>query len=235
MSDHKNAEFLKDPEKFLKNNLLIVRIQALEFGAVTREMGEGYTAYRGANKPKHTDGKVLTVNIQKTQTCFAKNAAGSGIDACEVVEASGVASKHSHRFSAYYLPFFNNQTKTMVLQPPLNATTTPGFYFTDEMTGCAFAAGAGPLPRVGHFNFTTTGTDDGNIDDGKVNREIGQALGVPQKALRKADYKRDAADHVTLLGVSGANGWTFWWQRFTVTGMKDGKYIYQIGASPTRI
>jgi len=236
MSDHKNKQFLESPENFLKNNLLIVRLQALAFGAVQRTFGDkSIEEYRGANKPKYSEGTILTVNIRKTDSCFAQNSSGKAIDACEVVEATGAASKHSHRFEAYYLPFFNNKAKTMRLQPPLNSTSSPKFYFTDEMTGCAFAATPGPLPQVGHFNFTTTGTDDGAIDDGQINQSITNTFGVPQKTLKKADYKRDAADHVTLIGVAGTMNWNFFWQRFSVQGMNKGKYIYRIGAAPTPI
>jgi hypothetical protein len=240
MAGGKNDDFLKNPEQFLKKNLLVVRIQKLVFGAVERTLGEGHTDYRGRNAPKFTEGQILTVDIRKmdmnqNSSCYAKNSTGSYIDACELVEAEGVASTHSHRFTAFYLPFFNNQAKIMKLLPPLTAQAAPNFYVTDEMTGCAFAVEGGARPRVGHFNFTTTGTDDGDIDDAEINRRIRDAFGVPAKSLKKGDYKQGAHHHVTLIGINSFTGWTFWWQRFSYIANKKGKYVYQIDAAPYRV
>lgn len=235
MSGGKNEEFLKDPERFLRNNLLAVRIQKLAIGAMKNAGTDNRAAYTSRNAPKFRDGQVVTVDIRKSTSFTARNANGRSIPACEVVEAEGAAHKRSHRFEAYYLPFFNNQVRTMRLQPPTLGGSAPTVYLTDEMTGCAFAAEAGPVPKVGHFNYTKTRAEDGEIDDAEVDHQINRHFGVPHKALRKAGYKRDATDHVTMVGINTGLTWTFYWQRFQVVGMSDGKYVYQIDAAAHRV
>lgn len=228
MAGGKNDNFRKNPAGFLAQNLVVVNIQQLVRAAAVNPNGLPVVG------PKFNAGAVITVDIRKTDRFYAQNSNGDAIDACELVEATGDASRvfgRSYRFQVYYLPFFNNATMTMDLAVPLGQSS-PLYYVTDTMNGCAFAASNGLTPTVGHFNYTVGGVDGAPIDDAEINRQINVTYPFgTYKSLRKAGYKRTAADAITLFGVRGRTQWSYSWQRYRQVAWRNQKRVYEIDAN----
>lgn len=120
----------------------------------------------------------------------------------------------AHDALIYYLPYVQNQTRTMRL------ADQGDLFVTDTIDGCTFAAGPGGKPQVSHLNYTEKNADGeraigGKIDQPKIDKELGKLYGAQKIAtLKKADYRTsDAIPNVTVLGVRGPTGWRFVYQR----------------------
>lgn len=228
MSDHANKNFLAQPATWLRNNLLIVDIQTNIQGTRT---GTGASEVRGSVET-YTTGAIVTVNIVADPARYARRTGGGQVPAFRVKEATGAASKYSHRFQAYYLPFRSNAIRTMRLDP---ATFPPGanFFFTDTVNGCSFAAGPGANPKVGHFNRTVGGDDSAGIDQPAMNNDIGlEFAGGTDVKLTRATYKATTADYASVIGIKNIGGWNFYWQGpRTWVGFINNEKEYQVPAN----
>jgi 20S proteasome alpha/beta subunit len=87
MAGGKNQSFRSDPADFLAQNLVVVNIQQLVPTGAVNPNGLPVVG------PKFNAGAVITVDIRKTDRFYAQNSNGDAIDACELVEATGNASR----------------------------------------------------------------------------------------------------------------------------------------------
>lgn len=213
MSGGANKSFLANPVTWMRNNLLIVALQ--ETSNVATDDAKIKSGLKAV--PKYRDGALVTCDISRHPTDTA-TIAGGGAKLCYIVKtATGAPSTFSHRFRAYYLPFFNNDYRVMQLDP---ATFPPGadIFFTDSVNGCSFAAGPGANPKVGHFNRTS---GENNVaDQGLMDADIGGEFGGGTVVkLTKATYKGTSISKAaTVVGVKSGAAWTFWWQPRDVAG-----------------
>jgi hypothetical protein len=70
------------------------------------------------------------------------------------------------------------------------------------------------------------------LDDDEINQQINATYYFgTYKRLRKADYKRTAADAITLIGVRGRAQWSYSWQRYRQVGWRKQKRVYEIDAN----
>lgn len=223
MTGGANKSFTTNPANFLQNNVLLVDIQSL----VNTDAATEDSIAR--NAAKHNAGGLITVNIVKDTANSGKKNNGSKTVAYKVTEASGAASKYSHRFSAYYLPFFNNDYRTMRLG------ANADYFFTDTMNGCSFASGPGAPPKVGHFN-RTSGEND-MIDQNAIDHDIeGEFGGGTHKELKKATYKTGVGHKASLIGIRNNAGWDFYYQAYEIDGATGNGYVYKIEANmPTKL
>ncbi|MCK7595842.1 hypothetical protein M0G74_01000 [Microbulbifer sp. CAU 1566] len=214
MSGGANKSFLSNPISFLRNNVLTIDVQSM----VTTPSQNGGLANYSA---KHNQGGLVTVNIAKDPVNKGLKSTGSAAVAYKVSEASGAPSKYSHQFSAYYLPFMNNDFRVM------NLGNAADFFFTDTMNGCSFACGAGNPPKIGHFNRVSGPNDmiDQNAIDGDIS---GQFPGGVLKSLKKTDYKNDVGEAASLVGVRTNGTWAFYYQVYSVAGVTKTGKVYQI-------
>lgn len=225
MAGGANKQFTSNVRDFLTNNVLIVSLGG------QNDLADRYRA-----------GAALLVDLVKSPSMGGLNAAGKSIPVYEVLKANGPPSTHSHRFRAYYLPYRGNDIRTMRLDPADHGNADADYFFTDSLNGCSFAAGPGAHPKVGHFNRTVGGVDGAPIDQATIDHDIGaEFAGGAMHRIEKTDYKNDAADYATVLGVRNNAGWNFWVQIRSVTGMTTGKnwlgkrtsqpgYIFQLQA-----
>ena len=213
MSGGANKAFLANPVSWMRTNLLIVALQETTSAPTTdTKIKSGLKA-----APKYRDGVLVSCDITVHPTDTATAAGGGSRKAYIVTGATGVAHKHSHRFNAYYLPFFNNDFRTMRLDP---TQFPPGadMFFTDSVNGCSFAAGPGANPKVGHFNRTTgpQALADQNAMDHDIGMEFGGGTVVK---LTKATYKGTSISKAaTVFGFNNNGAWTFYWQPRDVAG-----------------
>jgi hypothetical protein len=203
-----NKAFLADPVSWMRTNLLIVALQ--ETMSAPTDDAKIATGLKAA--PKYRDGDVVSCDITVHPTDTAVAHGGGGRKAYIVKAASGVAHKHSHRFNAYYLPFFNNDFRTMRLD---STQFPPGadVFFTDSVNGCSFAAGPGANPKVGHFN-RTSGPQQA-ADQNAMDHDIGMEFaGGTVVKLTKATYKgASISKAATVFGFrQGGGTWSFYWQ-----------------------
>jgi hypothetical protein len=221
MSGGANKDFLANPVGWMRNNLLIIDIQT--GGMDTSAANRGYIL-------KYDQGALVTCNIDRDASRTAQVTGGGTRQVYRVKEATGTAHKYSHRFQAYYLPFFSNAFRTMRLDPAL---FPPGadFFFTDTVNGCSFAGGPGQNPKVGHFNRTVGGVDPGAaIDQAAMNNDIAAEFGMGTDVkLTKATYKPGATHYATVFGIRNNAGWDFYWQgpREWV-GMKNSEKEFKV-------
>lgn len=207
MAGGANKAFTGNFRDFLRNNVLIVSLGG------QNDLQDRYRA-----------GVALVVDLVKSSSMSGVSASGKKIPVYEVLRAQGLASAHSHRFRAYYLPYRNNDIRTMRLDPASHGNADAAFFFTDSLNGCSFAAGPGQYPKVGHFNRTEDGEDGKPIDQGAINADITQEFpGGTTSRIEKTHYKNDAADYATVMGVKTGADWTFWVQSRSVTGMTTPK------------
>lgn len=207
MSGGANKAFLADPVSWMRDNLLIVAVQAtIEQATDDPRIKSGLKA-----APKYRDGCLVTCDIAKHPNDTAVTTTGVQRLAYTVKTATGAPSSYSHRFNAYYLPFFNNDFRCMLLDP---TTFPPGadVFFTDSVNGCSFVAGPGARPKVGHFNRTSGPNDV--ADQGLMDGDIGQQFaGGTAVKLTKATYKGTSVSKAaTVFGVRDGGTWRFWWQ-----------------------
>jgi hypothetical protein len=227
MSGGANKAFVSNPVNWMRNNVLLIDIQTNT--SVPSATG-GPVA---KSVVKYPQGAVVSVNIDKDASLTAKVAGGGSRPVFRVKEATGAAGSYSHRFNAYYLPFFSNDFRVMTLDP---AQFPPGadFFFTDTVNGCSFAAGSGATPKVGHFNRTVDARDPGSaIDQGAMNADIGlQFGGGTTVKLTKATYKPGTPDYASVFGIRNNAGWTFYWQGpRSWIGIKNGEKEWQVPAN----
>jgi hypothetical protein len=218
-----NDAFLANSVNWMRNNLLLVDIQSSSSVA-------NPTGGLAQSVLKYQQGAVVTVNITTDASLTARVTGGRTRPVFRVKEATGQASTHSHRFSAYYLPFFSNDFRVMDLDP---AQFPPGadYFFTDTVNGCSFAAGPGASPKVGHFNRTQDPRDPGSaIDQPAMNNDIGaQFAGGTVVKLTKATYKPGTPDYATVFGVRHGGAWTFYWQGpRSWVGIKHGEKEWEV-------
>ncbi len=224
MSGGANQSFLSNPRRFLANNALVVDIQrTVQTGQLHPTSG---VPMLGA---KFDQGQIITLNIQKDPTSQARKENGGSAIAYKITEATGTASSRSHRFSAYYLPFFNNDYRTM------NLGNAADIFITDTMNGCSFAcSGAHAAPRVGHFNRTSGPNDV--IDQTAIDHDIGMRMGgVVTKSLKKAGYKNDPSEKVTMIGIREHGQWVFLWQKYRIGGMTKMGTLWEIDANSPQV
>ncbi|WP_287991854.1 hypothetical protein, partial [Acidiphilium sp.] len=192
MTEGANKEFLNNPRSFLRNNALIVSLQQ-KVQLVGLQVG--------ADPVKYTSGQCLTVNIERDPDNGAQKSDGRTTNCYRVVEASGIASKYSHRFTAYYLPFRSNAVRVMNLNPANFGGQDADVFFTDTLNGCSVAVGPGANPKIGHFNRTVGGNDEAGIDPAAITNDINQEFaGGTLYRVDRNDYKTDTADYATFLG-----------------------------------
>lgn len=232
MSGGANSSFLANPRNFLANNILIVNLGG------QNDLADRYRA-----------GVAMLVNIVKSTSMSGRTAAGKTIPVYEVLKQQGAPAARSNCFRAYYLPYRGNDLRTMRLDPADHGNAGADFFFTDSLNGCSFASGPGLNPKVGHFNRTVGGQDGAAIDQGAIDLDIAaEFAGGTLHRIVKTDYKQDAADYATVLGIKGNAGWDFWCQVRSVSGMTQAKrnwrgiaitqpgYIFDLAANaPTQI
>jgi len=196
MSGGANKAFLANPVSWMRTNLLIVALQeTTNIPTDDARIASGLKAV-----PKYRDGQLVTCDITVHPTDTAVSHGGGGCKAYIVTTATGAAHNYSHRFNAYFLPFFGNDFRTMRLDP---TQFPPGadIFFTDSVNGCSFVAGPGANPKVGHFNRTTGPQQvaDQNAMDHDIGLEF--AGGIVVK-LTKATYKANSVGKAaTVFGV----------------------------------
>lgn len=214
MSGGANKSFLADPVAWLQSNLLIVAIQEQQ-NTPTTDLAKYPTGLVAA--PKYRDGALVSCDISRHPTDTAVTATGAARLAYVVTGATGAANTFSHRFNAYYLPFFNNDFRCMRLDP---TTFPPGadIFFTDSVNGCSFVAGPGASPKVGHFNRTSGPNQV--ADQGLMDTDIGTEFsGGTTVKLTKATYKGTSISKAaTVVGVRNGGTWRFYWQARDVAG-----------------
>ncbi|WP_370979801.1 hypothetical protein [Agaribacterium sp. ZY112] len=216
MSGGANKSFISNPLNFLRNNVLIVELQSQ---VVTPSLEQGKLDVLSV---KHDQGSIITVNIAKDLRHGGQKSNGKDTVVYKIGEATGQASKHSHRFSAYYLPFMNNDFRTMTLGDKAD------YFFTDTMNGCSFACGPGKSPKIGHFNRVSGQNDV--IDQNAIDRDIqGQFPGGVLKSLTKTDYKAGIGDAASLFGIRKNGIWHFYYQVYSIAGVTKLGRIYKIG------
>lgn len=221
MSGGANKAFLADPETWMRSNLLLVAIQELvEIADPTKPTGKRAEA-------RYNGGELVECNILRSNKDTGQTATGGRAIVYNVNRSTG-GGNYSHRFNAYYLPFFNNDFRVMLLDP---TQFPPGadIFFTDSVNGCSFAAGPGARPKVGHFNRV-----DNNqmIDQPTMNNQIANEFGGGTVVkLTKATYKGDnVGKAATVFGVKEGGMWRFYWQSREIVGMNTGGgTVWQMG------
>jgi|GEM_PF-5548755 len=213
MSGGANKSFLANPVTWLNSNLLIVAIQE-QLNTPTADLARYPTGLMAA--PRYRDGALVSCDISRHPTDTATD--GRATRLTYVVKgATGTPSTHSHRFNAYYLPFFNNDFRCMRLDP---TQFPPGadIFFTDSVNGCSFAAGPGATPKVGHFN-RISGPND-MADQGLMDTDINnQFAGGTVVKLSKATYKGTSISKAaSVVGVRHGAVWRFYWQAREIAG-----------------
>lgn len=228
MSDGANKDFLGNTRSFLRKNALIISLQSAlrHDGLAIGESGLKYTA-----------GQCLTVNIETDPSNGAQTSTGGSALCYRVVEASGTASKHSHRFSAYYLPFRSNAVRVMNLDPANFGGQQADVFFTDTLNGCSVAVGPGGNPKIGHFNRTVGGKDEAGIDANAIDNDVNNEFaGGTRFRVDRGDYKTDSADYATFIGIRKHGVWRFYWQRMSWHGnTKMGKMFRLAANMPTQV
>jgi hypothetical protein len=202
MSEGANKAFLADPLGFLNSNIVVP-----------------HNTLQGVAQGQ---AKVIKVNLEPDvtgNTCV--NAAGQNVPMFRATGVQGFRSPASNAFDAYYLPYMNNTTKQM------NLGTAADYFFTDKIDGCTFAAGTGQgqTPLVAHLNQQRP---DGTIDQPALDNTVAHLfVGAPgyrqlslpdyispEEQLMKTDPTAAAAKtHVTVIGIRGSTGWSFYFQR----------------------
>ena len=216
MSGGANKSFLSNPSNFLQNNVLTIDVQSLIVTAPA--VGTGIPT----NGPKFNAGATININIEKDTMNSGLKANGDETSVYKVTEAKGCRSIASHRFSAYYLPFFGNDFRTMTLG------TGADFFFTDTMNGCSFACGPGTSPKVGHFNQMDV---HNMIDQHAIDLDIaGQFPGGTLKDLKKPTYKNSVAHKASLIGIRTGGTWSFYYQIYEIVGAKHPGMLLKIEA-----
>lgn len=221
MSEGANKAFLANPMAFMDANVIVPH-------SSLQARAQGQAA-------------VIRVNLVEITGVTCTNAAGNNVP---MYYAQGVGSKFltsSNAFKAYYLPYAPGKTKQM------NLGTQARYFFTDKIDGCTFAAGltGGNAPTVIHINKQTAGgTIDQNAIDAKVQARFGA---TPYTQLSLLDYmspeelqmRNDPTapavkTNVTVLGIRGTGGWTFYFQRRNWLGGTAYRLI-DTGSGYTRI
>lgn len=197
MSGGANKQFLSNVSNFLANNILVVNISN---NANSKKF---MVPQNGGNC-----GHLITVNISKSKYDKGTIDGGRTCPVYQVDEETGKIGKYSHAFSAYYLPYANNNFATMTLG---NAAD---FFFTDTMNGCSFGRDNTQNPTVAHLNYTKGKVEGAEIDQSQIDSKFDSLFGQGNgRRFKKSDYKKGVADYVTLVGVRMNGQWQFLWQR----------------------
>lgn len=232
MAGGANKAFLSNPREFLANNVVIVNLGG------QNDLQDRYRA-----------GAALLVDLVKSTSMSGLTARGKKVPVYEVLKVKGAPGTHSHCFRAYYLPYRGNDIRTMTLDPARHGNAGADVFFTDSLNGCSFASGPGVNPKVGHFNRTMGGADGAAIDQAQIDLDIqAEFAGGTLHRVQKTDYKTDAADYASVIGIQTGPAWNFWLQKRSVTGMTTAKknwkgvsitqpgYIWQLAAgTPTQL
>ncbi|MDR3774371.1 MAG: hypothetical protein P4L26_13535 [Terracidiphilus sp.] len=155
-------------------------------------------------------GKVFPVMMQAARGKSCTDKAGANIPCWEIVPATSLGNA----FLAYYLPYRQNSTTSMLLGDKAH------LFLTDNINGCTFTAGSGGSPLVSHLNYTVGRKEGTSIDQTKIDEEIDTlypAGGI--QALKKAQYRTDDQfPDVTVVGVCDNGHWRFVYQRRDLLG-----------------
>src|ERR1700679_2548433 len=100
-------------------------------------------------------GKVFPVEMRSATGKSCVDKAGRNMPCWEIVETK-VFSKLGTL--AYYLPYEQNKTKSMLLG------SNAKLFLTDTINGCTFAASTGGQPLVSHLNYTAGRQEGTSID-----------------------------------------------------------------------
>jgi hypothetical protein len=203
MSGGANDLFITNPRNFLKNNILIVNISN------NANHGKFPVPQAGGNC-----GQTITVNISKSKDDRGQIGKSTTCPVYYVDEQVGAKNTYSHAFTAYYLPYHNNNFATM------NLGTAADVFFTDSMNGCSFGRDNTGNPRVAHLNYTEKKVEGAAIDQTAIDNQFDRLFG-PNGGQRfvRDQYKTGPGDYVTLVGVRANGQWTFMYQHRTQSGL----------------
>jgi hypothetical protein len=201
-------QIIRHPKTFLKSNALWVS-----------------GAFQVACKAK-PDNKVWPIRLQRTSMVECKNSAGLDLPCWEILPAFTLG----YSSLAYFLPWYPNSTKEMVLG------TAADLFLTDTMNGCSFGYGPGGTPRVAHLNYNVQNSEGVReeglaIDQTHINSEINRIFPGGATTLKKADYAVNTDGqfpNVTVIGVRDNGMWRFVYQRRAYVGVANGKKSFKL-------
>jgi hypothetical protein len=229
MSDGANKKFISGREKFLRENMIIIKnpqqYLALQKVDLKRPPGPLVLDFDLVHDPntKYADThganvKVYTLALMEIRKGYLLADDDEGVLTATRIDAG--VGKNTHAIRAYYLPWDNNRHYESQLG---NAAD---FMFTPTLDGCSFVIGSGPNPRVSHLNYQDAAT--GRIDKAKIKTKITKVFGadpVAPTVLKLKNYSPNShaeklAGKTTMLTVVGfrnptTNSWSFCYQRRT--------------------
>lgn len=236
MSDGANKRFKKDPEGFLRDNVILIKEGGMPAVAGAYLMNLRTAPFDQVNAE---DGRSLQVfipylaqknphNQQADAKALAKNNTDTTIGRMKLDGKS--KSFFSNQFQAFYIPWGPNATHVV------NLDDRAEFLFTPGLTGCSFAASGGAKPRAGHFNYQKGATDVVSPKATKkaVRTEFGGKVGVSTK---RADYIQADGElqrYLFIVGWRDGMRWRFFRQHLEYAGAGKGM-IYKRLAAPSEI
>ncbi len=205
--DGANKRFMHGKEQWLQNHLILYNVAN---AAANPWMDPLVPANPALELPVYDFDLRKLPDIQDSTGAVMKAYALTALTHLGDARAVGALT---HALRAYFLPWGTNQT----YRGRLGANAD--FFFTPTLNGCTFAAdGAGATPMVAHSNHVNVAAQ--TVNQAQINADLAGIYGAggPGRIIHRNAYKAHAVGtedyRVTIIGIRGAAGWRFYYQRY---------------------
>ena len=205
-----NKQFINGKATWLGNNLILYNVGRGMANPFNQPLVQG-----GGGAGTGTELPVQNFDLRQIPQVTHRK--GHAVNAYELYAMTDGGRAHAtgrftHNIRAYFLPWGSGRSYEGTLG------NNADFFFTPTLNGCSFAASTGGNPRVVHSNHANIATQ--SIDQGLIDADLNNIFGVhgPDRSLKKATYKQAPVGtedyRATIIGIRGATGWKFYYQRY---------------------